>query len=243
MGEGRHALARRQLRHGKGLLAAVAWRIAGKDADPERALLQPLFHAGDDARGLVWRGERVLPPRAALRLLKERHGAGRLHPLLLRDPREQPRRREAVVDRPALPPDAVVRRRDRQRAGLELEGGGDAVKRLHARRRQVLPVRVQVDEPGRHDEPARVETVRPWSGVARDGGDAPVPDAHRPDVVEPRLRVDDASVGQHEVEGAAPAAPRLPVASAPSQPEATIREVRSKPARGVGVRDVACGSA
>ena len=195
-------LSRRKLRDGEGLLAAVARRVACENADPERALLQSLFHASEDARGLVGRREAVLPSRAALGVLEEGHGAGGLDSLLLRDPRKQPRRREAVVDRPALPPDAVVRGRDRQRAGLELERGGDAVKRLHARRRQVLPVRVQVDEPRRDDEPARVEDGAPAERRRRDGRDTAVANAHRLDSVETRLRVNDPPVGEHEIEGA-----------------------------------------
>ena len=57
--------------------------------------------------------------------------------------------------------------------------------------------------PGATTSPRASRTVRPRSGVREMAAMRPVADADRPDAVEPRLRVDDAPVGQHEVEGAA----------------------------------------
>ena len=126
---------------------------------------------------------------------------------------------------------------DRQRPAFEFERGRDAVKRLHARRRQVLPVRMQVDEPRRHHEPARVEHGAPLERRPRDRGDAAVPNAHRPNAVEPRLRVDDTSVREHEIEGATGSARGRGGVCAVTA-EAAISEVRSKQQEALAAR---CG--
>ena len=77
-------------------------------------------------------------------------------------------------------------------------------------------MRVQVDEPRRHYEPGDVDDRAPAKRCGRDRRDAAVPNAHRPDAVETGLRVNDTSVGEHEIEGASVGA-RARVASAPSR--------------------------
>lgn len=176
MCECRHANAGGELRYGECFLAPITRRVAGEDADSERALMQPPLYAGDDARGLVGRRESELPSLPALRFLKEGQLPGRLHPVLFRDAREKPRRREPVVYRPSLAGDALIRRCDRECPGLELERGGDAVKRSHARRRRILAVRVEINEPRRDHKPFRVEHCPPAERRARDGCNPAVAD-------------------------------------------------------------------
>ena len=69
------------------------------------------------------------------------------------------------VDRRRAAP-RVVERRDVRRADLEIERGRHPFLRREAIRRGVVDVRVQVDEPRRHDQAARVDRGRPVSGSA-----------------------------------------------------------------------------
>ena len=64
-------------------------------------------------------------------------------------------------------------------------------------------MRVQIDETWSDHEPSRVEHGPAAERRLRDGGDAAFANAHRPDGVEPCLRVDDAPAGQNDVKSAA----------------------------------------
>ncbi|MFP5354858.1 MAG: RpiB/LacA/LacB family sugar-phosphate isomerase [Gemmatimonadota bacterium] len=81
----------------------------------------------------------------------------------------------------------------------EFEGGRHAVERLHARRRQVLPVGMQVDESRRHHVAAGVEddlSGERSAGYRRDAVAAHPDPPHR---IESGLGVDGAPVGDHEL--------------------------------------------
>jgi len=188
-----------QLGHRVVLLVPRARRVPRQDADAEGAFLEPLLHPRDDAGNLVGGGDAVLPPGAPLRLLEVRDGAVGLHLLLLGDAPEHPRRGEAVVDGAPLLAGALVGQPHGERPRLQLERGGHAVKRLHARRGQLLPVRVQVDEAGGHHVAARVQRVAPAQRRPADGRDGAVADPHPAQGVQPGFRVDGAAVGDHEI--------------------------------------------
>ena len=85
-------------------------------------------------------------------------------------------------------------------AALLLQRGGDTVERLESAARQVLPMRVEIDEPRSDDMAAGVDGLsRPAQRRLGDRDDLPAADADVPHSVEPRLRVYDAPPANDDV--------------------------------------------
>jgi hypothetical protein len=97
-----------------------------------------------------------------------------------------------------------VPRRDRIRAELQLERGGDAVAREEPVVDRILSVRVEVDEARRDHESFDVHGVARRGNGGGHGGDAPIPDTHGAHGVEVRLGVEHPSPDEHDVEWSTP---------------------------------------
>jgi hypothetical protein len=85
-------------------------------------------------------------------------------------------------------------------ADFQLEDARHAVESRVAVVLRVLAVPVQVDEAGRHHEPARLDPAIPLQRRRVDGDDLPCADADVPHRVEARLGIQDAPVRDDEVQ-------------------------------------------
>ena len=120
-----------------------------------------------------------------------RHGPG---------PIRHVRNGRAVVEDRALAPPRQKQGRARDTA-LHLERRGDPVTGLELVGAVRLPVRVQVDEAGRDDQPRDVDQDLAREGILRDRDDLPRADPDVADRVEARFGVHDAPSRQHDVVG------------------------------------------
>ena len=84
-------------------------------------------------------------------------------------------------------------------AHFQLERCGHTITRLKPIGLRRLAVGVKIDKAGRDDESCGVDdgATRKW--VGRNRGDGPAADADIPDLVQARLRIDDAAVRDHQI--------------------------------------------
>src|SRR2546425_1211238 len=111
--------------------------------------------------------------------------------------------RPPLSSRSARTPWRSVPRRHGVRADLELKGGRDPVVRVVAIALRVLPVGMEIDEPGGDDEALHIERVPSGRDLRGQGHDAAAQDPHIAGCVEARLGVEHASPDEHEVVGLA----------------------------------------
>ena len=178
---------------------ARARGVAQPEPEADAALREAAFHELAEAGQLVV-GRRAVEGAVAALAQRERpvrvgarHGAAQ---------RPQPRplvaHRHPVVDE-RRPAPARVPAPDREGANLELERRRHPVLRLVAAAHGILAVRVQVDEPRRHDEPGGVDDRPALQRRCGERGHRAVADPDMPHGVEPALRIDDPPAGDHQV--------------------------------------------
>ena len=85
-------------------------------------------------------------------------------------------------------------------AHFELERGGHTITRLKPVGLRRLTVRVKIDEAGSDDESRGVDGRATRQGIGRDRDDFPAADADISDLIQARLRIDDAAVRDHQIE-------------------------------------------
>ena len=181
------------------LAMARARRVAQPEPEADAALLEAARHELAEAGQLVLRRRAVEGAVAALAQRERPVRVGARHGAAQRaQPRPLVTHRHAVVDE-RRPAPARVPAADREGADLELERRRDAVLRLVAAAHRVLPVRVQVDEPRRHDEPGRVDDRPARQRRFRERRHRAVADADVPHGIEPAFRIDDPPAGNHQV--------------------------------------------
>ena len=89
---------------------------------------------------------------------------------------------------------------DRIDANLQIHRRRHPVARLIPAALGVLPMRVQIDEPGRHDKTAGVEHLTRLGGVLGEGHDCAVPHGDVQDGIETAVRIHDAAAGNQQVD-------------------------------------------
>ena len=94
-----------------------------------------------------------------------------------------------------------VPRIDIRSTDLELESARYPVPHHERVRLLFLAVLVQVDEAGHHHEAARIDRAVPVNVPVVDENDAPATDRDSANGIQPRLGVDDPTVGDHEIVG------------------------------------------
>ena len=173
--------------------------VAQPEPEADAAFLEAAFHELAEAGQLVVARRAV---EGAVAALAQREGPVRVGARHGAAQRPQPRplvaHRDPVVDERRAAA-ARVPVADRKGANLELERRRHAVLRLVAAAHGVLPVRVQVDEPGRHDQPGGVDdrpALQRRFGERRHGAVADPDVSHG---IEPALRIDDPPAGDHQV--------------------------------------------
>ena len=182
------------------LLPTGPRRVLDPEADAEPAVSQPLREQRIESRQLSG-GQRPMRPdlvgieqgrKAGERLVVAYHGATRTR---------VPHGRAIVDERVALA--RSVPRRHGVTADLELEGGRDPVVGVIAIALRVLPVGVEIDEPGSDDEALHVERFPSGGDLRGQRHDSAAQDPHIAGRVEARLGVEHASPHEDEVVGLA----------------------------------------
>ena len=202
MNEHRHLPVGRGREQPPELFVSSTRRIANPESEPQAALVELAPHQRREATQLVLR-RRLVQIRIGCTAPAERERAlaGGL--------------RDHLAKR--VPPGTLVAHR-----GPEVDQGPplashipgvdgiDADLQLHRRRHSVsclvpaalgvLPMGVQVDEPGRHDETASIEHLTRLGGVLGDGHDHAVPDRDVPDSIETAVRIHDPAADDQQVD-------------------------------------------
>src|SRR5437763_4607934 len=189
-------MARGDPEQAQDLLSARARRKAYPEADADLAFDEALLDHRIESGQAGCRDLRVRPAAARV---AQREGAGeRLVLPQQRAARARVTRADAVVDERS----GLARRvpwRHRIGPDLELERRRHAVVRVVAVALGILPMGVEIDEPGSDHEAAHVECLAGGERFGRDGGDATAQDGDVADGVEPRLGVEDAPAREHEI--------------------------------------------
>ena len=167
-------------------------RILRPAADPDRALPQAFFEQRRQPR----------ISRIGNRLRDFRRAEHRVRVLERGKPRRAPAFLEEIADRGMPDAGAVIDQRlslprsvpaiDRIGAEFQLQSRRDPVLCLIARGLEIAGVRVEIDEPRRGDQPARVDRPLALQLRGGDGGDPIAVDRDVADRVEPARRIDRA---------------------------------------------------
>ncbi len=198
MYEAGNAVACRDPKHAENLLARRARRVRDAEPHAKRAVGEPAFHQGIEP-GQVGVGERTMGPAAA-RVARD-HGNARERRVVRNEcpARAHMAGADAVINEGATGALGVPRR-DRVGPDLELERGGHAVVRVIAVALGILPVGVEIDEPGRDDETGDVEGLTRRERLRGKCRNPAAPDAHVALGVQGCLGVEHAPAHEDEIE-------------------------------------------
>lgn len=171
MDEQRHLPLARELKDLENLRTRRAWRVGDTQTETETTFIEAPLHELLQSGALFFGRVLVLEIReghevGAVRA--ERRPATQIGVVEQLDPSAQMANRGTVMD------DRIAfARRDPigDRVHAELELGGDAVQRLETVTHRVLSMCVQIDEPGREDQAARVDDLGCLERSLRDGDD------------------------------------------------------------------------
>ena len=200
--EDRRLAVRRHAEQAKQLFVTGTGRVADAEAEPEGALVELAPHQLAEAPQLILRG-RLVEIRIRRPAPSKRDG-----PLATGLPDHRTKRlapgalmahRGTVVDTgPPLP--SRIPGGDRIDSNLQLHRRRHPVPRLIPTALGILPVRVQIDEAGRHDETAGVEHLMRLGRVDTDRHDHAIPHGDVQDGVETALRIHDPATGDQQVD-------------------------------------------